>query len=169
MIFDFIFTCVCSLIGEPIYETCLTKVEKMIYKRVRKIEGVKDMDFYAFSYYYDRAVDQGLIGMRLSWLLSFDLSQTLFFLDLRVTNNELNFNFTNSLSVSDSDESTGGSVRVSDYIEGAKKGKCVLVTECRCIYLILWCQYLTNVIYYHFKTWVSNFFWEINILLSKDA
>uniref|UniRef100_A0A8C2BXK7 nucleoside diphosphate phosphatase n=1 Tax=Cyprinus carpio TaxID=7962 RepID=A0A8C2BXK7_CYPCA len=66
--------------GEPIYETCLTKVEKMIYKRVRKIEGVKDMDFYAFSYYYDRAVDLGLI-----------------------------------------DESTGGTVRVSDYIEGAKK------------------------------------------------
>ncbi len=69
----------CSLIGEPIYETCLTKVEKMIYKRVRKIEGVKDMDFYAFSYYYDRAVDLSLIGMRLAWLLSFDLSQTLFF------------------------------------------------------------------------------------------
>uniref|UniRef100_A0A9J8AQ10 nucleoside diphosphate phosphatase n=2 Tax=Cyprinus carpio TaxID=7962 RepID=A0A9J8AQ10_CYPCA len=66
--------------GEPIYETCLTKVEKMIYKRVRKIEGVKDVDFYAFSYYYDRAVDLGLI-----------------------------------------DESTGGSVKVSDYIEGAKK------------------------------------------------
>ncbi|XP_016308997.1 ectonucleoside triphosphate diphosphohydrolase 6-like isoform X3 [Sinocyclocheilus anshuiensis] len=66
--------------GEPIYETCLTKVEKMIYKRVRKIEGVKDMDFYAFSYHYDRAVDLGLI-----------------------------------------DESTGGSVRVSDYTEGAKK------------------------------------------------
>ncbi|KAI2654282.1 Ectonucleoside triphosphate diphosphohydrolase 6 [Labeo rohita] len=47
--------------GEPIYETCLTKVEKMIYKRVKKIEGVKDMDFYAFSYYYDKAVDLGLI------------------------------------------------------------------------------------------------------------
>ncbi|RXN38293.1 ectonucleoside triphosphate diphosphohydrolase 6-like isoform X1 [Labeo rohita] len=66
--------------GEPIYETCLTKVEKMIYKRVKKIEGVKDMDFYAFSYYYDKAVDLGLI-----------------------------------------EESTGGTVRVSDYIEGAKK------------------------------------------------
>ncbi|XP_026141499.1 ectonucleoside triphosphate diphosphohydrolase 6 [Carassius auratus] len=66
--------------GEPIYETCLTKVEKIIYKRVRKIEEGKDMDFYAFSYYYDRAVDLGLI-----------------------------------------DESAGGSVRVNDYIEGAKK------------------------------------------------
>ncbi|KAK2878885.1 hypothetical protein Q8A67_019676 [Cirrhinus molitorella] len=66
--------------GEPIYESCLTKVEKMIYKHVRKIEGVKDMDFYAFSYYYDKAVDLGLV-----------------------------------------DEDTGGTVRVSDYIEGAKK------------------------------------------------
>ncbi|XP_052010284.1 ectonucleoside triphosphate diphosphohydrolase 6-like [Xyrauchen texanus] len=65
--------------GEPIYESCLRKVEKMIYKRVRKAEDVKDIDVYAFSYYYDRAVDLGLI-----------------------------------------DESTGGSVRVSDYIEGAK-------------------------------------------------
>jgi len=34
----------------------------MIYKRVRKTEEVKDIDFYAFSYYYDRAVDLGLIG-----------------------------------------------------------------------------------------------------------
>jgi len=52
----------CSFPGEPIYESCLKKVEKMIYKRVRKTEEVKDIDFYAFSYYYDRAVDLGLIG-----------------------------------------------------------------------------------------------------------
>lgn len=49
--------------GEPIYESCLSKVEKMIYKRVQKAEEVKDMEFYAFSYYYDRAVDLGLVGM----------------------------------------------------------------------------------------------------------
>lgn len=91
------------------------------------------------------------------------------FLDIRVTNNELNFNFTNSLSVSDSDESTGGAVRVSDYIEGAKKGRCVLVTECRCICLILWCQYLTSVIYYHFKTWVSHLFWETNPYIKQGC
>ncbi|KAL7873714.1 hypothetical protein AOLI_G00127850 [Acnodon oligacanthus] len=65
--------------GEPIYDSCLSKVEKMIYKRVRKAEEVKDMEFYAFSYYYDRAVDLGLI-----------------------------------------DEKTGGSIKVSHYIEGAK-------------------------------------------------
>ncbi|XP_030642649.1 ectonucleoside triphosphate diphosphohydrolase 6 [Chanos chanos] len=46
--------------GEPIYESCLKKVEKMIYKKVRKAE-VKDMEFYAFSYYYDRGVDLGII------------------------------------------------------------------------------------------------------------
>lgn len=49
--------------GEPIYESCLSKVEKMIYKRVQKAEEVKHMEFYAFSYYYDRAVDLGFIGM----------------------------------------------------------------------------------------------------------
>lgn len=58
--------CVCGL-GEPIYESCLSKVEKMIYKRVHKAEEVKDMDFYAFSYYYDRAVDLGLIGMHCTY------------------------------------------------------------------------------------------------------
>ncbi|TSS85097.1 Ectonucleoside triphosphate diphosphohydrolase 6 [Bagarius yarrelli] len=65
--------------GEPIYESCLSKVEKMIYKRVTKAEEVKNMEFYAFSYYYDRAVDLGLV-----------------------------------------DERDGGSLRVSNYIDGAK-------------------------------------------------
>ncbi|XP_053365849.1 ectonucleoside triphosphate diphosphohydrolase 6 [Clarias gariepinus] len=65
--------------GEPIYESCLSKVEKMIYKRVQKAEEVKDMEFYAFSYYYDRAVDLGLV-----------------------------------------DEKKGGSLRVSNYVDGAK-------------------------------------------------
>ncbi|XP_076141435.1 ectonucleoside triphosphate diphosphohydrolase 6 [Alosa pseudoharengus] len=66
--------------GEPIYESCLMKVEKMLYKKVKKVEDFKDMEFYAFSYYYDRGVDLGII-----------------------------------------DEQDGGSIRVSDYIEGAKK------------------------------------------------
>ncbi|XP_076834978.1 ectonucleoside triphosphate diphosphohydrolase 6 isoform X2 [Brachyhypopomus gauderio] len=46
--------------GEPMYESCLSKVEKMIYKKVQKAE-IKDVEFYAFSYYYDRAVELGLI------------------------------------------------------------------------------------------------------------
>nr|XP_006638905.1 PREDICTED: ectonucleoside triphosphate diphosphohydrolase 6 [Lepisosteus oculatus]XP_015218261.1 PREDICTED: ectonucleoside triphosphate diphosphohydrolase 6 [Lepisosteus oculatus] len=47
--------------GEPIYESCLQKVEKMLYRKVKKAEEASNMDFYAFSYYYDRAVDVGLI------------------------------------------------------------------------------------------------------------
>uniref|UniRef100_A0A8C7NAK4 nucleoside diphosphate phosphatase n=1 Tax=Oncorhynchus kisutch TaxID=8019 RepID=A0A8C7NAK4_ONCKI len=47
--------------GEPIYESCLRKVEKMLYRKVKKAGEAKDMEFYAFSYYYDRAVDLGAI------------------------------------------------------------------------------------------------------------
>ncbi|KAL0964320.1 hypothetical protein UPYG_G00322200 [Umbra pygmaea] len=66
--------------GEPSYESCLKKVEKMLYNKVKKAGEAKDMEFYAFSYYYDRAVDLGVI-----------------------------------------DEKTGGNVKVSDYIDGAKR------------------------------------------------
>ncbi|XP_042290259.1 ectonucleoside triphosphate diphosphohydrolase 6 isoform X2 [Thunnus maccoyii] len=66
--------------GEPVYEACLTKVEKLLYRKVTKASEAADVDFYAFSYYYDRAVDLGLI-----------------------------------------EEQSGGSVRVSDYIDAAKR------------------------------------------------
>ncbi|XP_028844744.1 ectonucleoside triphosphate diphosphohydrolase 6 [Denticeps clupeoides] len=66
--------------GEPIYESCLKKVEKMLFKKVKKAEDTGNMEFYAFSYYYDKAVDLGII-----------------------------------------DEKNGGSIRVSDYIDGAKR------------------------------------------------
>uniref|UniRef100_A0A8C7L7M2 nucleoside diphosphate phosphatase n=1 Tax=Oncorhynchus kisutch TaxID=8019 RepID=A0A8C7L7M2_ONCKI len=66
--------------GEPIYESCLRKVEKMLYRKVKKAGEAKDMEFYAFSYYYDRAVDLGAI-----------------------------------------DEKTGGTIKVSDYIDAAKR------------------------------------------------
>lgn len=33
----------------------------MLYKKVHKAEEVKDLDFYAFSYYYDCAAEVGLI------------------------------------------------------------------------------------------------------------
>lgn len=68
--------------GEPVYEACLTKVEKLLYRKVTKASEAADVDFYAFSYYYDRAVDLGLI-----------------------------------------EEQSGGSVRVSDYIDAAKRGE----------------------------------------------
>ncbi|NXF04269.1 ENTP6 diphosphohydrolase, partial [Smithornis capensis] len=47
--------------GEPLYESCSNKVAKMLYKQVHKAEEVKDLDFYTFSYYYDRAAEAGLI------------------------------------------------------------------------------------------------------------
>ncbi|NXE11780.1 ENTP6 diphosphohydrolase, partial [Lophotis ruficrista] len=47
--------------GEPLYESCSNKVAEMLYKKVHKAEEVKDLDFYAFSYYYDRAAEVGLI------------------------------------------------------------------------------------------------------------
>ncbi|NXS11544.1 ENTP6 diphosphohydrolase, partial [Neodrepanis coruscans] len=47
--------------GIPLYESCSNKVAKMLYKKVHKAEEVKDLDFYTFSYYYDRAAEAGLI------------------------------------------------------------------------------------------------------------
>lgn len=47
--------------GEPVYEACRTKVEKVLYRKVTKAAEAADVDFYAFSYYYDRAVDLGVI------------------------------------------------------------------------------------------------------------
>ncbi|NWX50589.1 ENTP6 diphosphohydrolase, partial [Steatornis caripensis] len=47
--------------GEPLYESCSNKVAKTLYKKVHKAEEVKDLDFYTFSYYYDRAAEVGLI------------------------------------------------------------------------------------------------------------
>ncbi|XP_060687707.1 ectonucleoside triphosphate diphosphohydrolase 6 isoform X2 [Hemiscyllium ocellatum] len=47
--------------GEPIYDSCYARVEKILYRKVHKPEEVGSLSFYAFSYYYDRAVDVGLI------------------------------------------------------------------------------------------------------------
>nr|XP_033792881.1 ectonucleoside triphosphate diphosphohydrolase 6 isoform X2 [Geotrypetes seraphini] len=49
--------------GEPIYESCFKKVAKMLYKRVHKAEEIVNLDFYAFSYYYDRAAEVNLIDL----------------------------------------------------------------------------------------------------------
>ena len=48
--------------GEPIYDACRTKVEKVLYRRVQPAPETRDLDFYAFSFYYDLAVDLQLIG-----------------------------------------------------------------------------------------------------------
>ncbi|XP_051866904.1 ectonucleoside triphosphate diphosphohydrolase 6 [Pristis pectinata] len=47
--------------GEPLYDSCYARIEKMLYKKVHKPEEVQNISFYAFSYYYDIAVDVGLI------------------------------------------------------------------------------------------------------------
>uniref|UniRef100_A0AAX7VQK1 nucleoside diphosphate phosphatase n=1 Tax=Astatotilapia calliptera TaxID=8154 RepID=A0AAX7VQK1_ASTCA len=78
---DVVYTVKGQSTGEPFYEACLNRVEKVLYQKVAKASGVTDMDFYAFSFYYDRAVDIGAI-----------------------------------------DEKKGGSIRVSDYTDAAKKG-----------------------------------------------
>nr|XP_025959995.1 ectonucleoside triphosphate diphosphohydrolase 6 isoform X4 [Dromaius novaehollandiae] len=49
---------------EPLYESCSSKVAKMLYKKVHKTEEVKNLDFYAFSYYYDCAAEVGLIDKK---------------------------------------------------------------------------------------------------------
>uniref|UniRef100_A0A8C8HNW0 Ectonucleoside triphosphate diphosphohydrolase 6 n=1 Tax=Oncorhynchus tshawytscha TaxID=74940 RepID=A0A8C8HNW0_ONCTS len=64
---------------ESPFESCLRKVEKLLFQKVKKAEEAKDIEFYAFSYYYDRAVDLGAIH-----------------------------------------EKTGGTIKVSDYIDAAK-------------------------------------------------
>lgn len=58
---DIVYTVKGQKAGEPIYEACLSKVEKVLYKKVLTASEAADMDFYAFSYYYDRAVDLGVI------------------------------------------------------------------------------------------------------------
>ncbi|KAM9344944.1 ectonucleoside triphosphate diphosphohydrolase 6 [Symphorus nematophorus] len=58
---DVVYTVKGQKAGEPVYESCLNKVEKVLYRKVTKASEAADMDFYAFSYYYDRAVDLGVI------------------------------------------------------------------------------------------------------------
>ncbi|XP_076018781.1 ectonucleoside triphosphate diphosphohydrolase 6 [Genypterus blacodes] len=58
---DIIYTVRGQKAGEPAFPSCLSRVEKLLYRRVEPVMEVADMDFYAFSYYYDRAVDLGVI------------------------------------------------------------------------------------------------------------
>lgn len=62
---DVVYTLKGQKAGEPVYDACLSKVEKVLYRKVMKTSEVADLDFYAFSYYYDRAVDLALIDEQL--------------------------------------------------------------------------------------------------------
>ncbi|KAL8185169.1 UNVERIFIED_CONTAM: hypothetical protein K2H54_041929, partial [Gekko kuhli] len=48
--------------GKPVYESCFDEVTKILHQKIHKIPEVKDLEFYAFAYYYDLAKDHGLIG-----------------------------------------------------------------------------------------------------------
>jgi len=54
--------CVCVCVGEPVYQACRSKVEQLLLRKVEKAPEAADLDFYAFSYYYDRAVALGALG-----------------------------------------------------------------------------------------------------------
>nr|XP_046257017.1 ectonucleoside triphosphate diphosphohydrolase 6 isoform X2 [Scatophagus argus] len=58
---DVVYTVRGQKAGEPAYEACLSRVEKLLYRKVLKASEAADVDFYAFSFYYDRAVDLGVI------------------------------------------------------------------------------------------------------------
>uniref|UniRef100_A0A674MGJ9 Ectonucleoside triphosphate diphosphohydrolase 6 n=1 Tax=Takifugu rubripes TaxID=31033 RepID=A0A674MGJ9_TAKRU len=45
--------------GEPLYEACVTRVEKFLYKKLLKVSEAADADFFSLSYFYDRVVDLG--------------------------------------------------------------------------------------------------------------
>ncbi|XP_062979972.1 ectonucleoside triphosphate diphosphohydrolase 6 isoform X4 [Elgaria multicarinata webbii] len=47
--------------GKPLFQSCFDKIAKLLAKKVHRTKEVKDIDFYAFSYYYDLAVDASLI------------------------------------------------------------------------------------------------------------
>lgn len=47
--------------GEPVYEACLNKVQKVLYRKLMDAPEAADVDFFAFSFYYDRAVDLQVI------------------------------------------------------------------------------------------------------------
>ncbi|TNM99365.1 hypothetical protein fugu_012398 [Takifugu bimaculatus] len=48
--------------GEPLYEACVTRVEKFLYKKLLKVSEAADADFFSLSYFYDRVVDLALLG-----------------------------------------------------------------------------------------------------------
>ncbi|XP_027862871.1 ectonucleoside triphosphate diphosphohydrolase 6 isoform X1 [Xiphophorus couchianus] len=54
---DVIYTLKGQKEGEPVYEACLNKIQKVLYRKLSAAPEAADVDFYAFSFYYDRAVD----------------------------------------------------------------------------------------------------------------
>ncbi|CAI5771270.1 ectonucleoside triphosphate diphosphohydrolase 6 [Podarcis lilfordi] len=65
--------------GKPLFESCSDEIAKLISTKVHRTDEVKDLDFYAFSYYYDLAVDAGLIGK-----IAFDFTSNIKVIDSSV-------------------------------------------------------------------------------------
>ncbi|XP_016049874.1 ectonucleoside triphosphate diphosphohydrolase 6 isoform X2 [Erinaceus europaeus] len=47
-----------------LHELCANRVSSVLHNQVHRTEEVKEVEFYAFSYYYDLAADVGLIDMK---------------------------------------------------------------------------------------------------------
>ncbi|XP_019490471.1 PREDICTED: ectonucleoside triphosphate diphosphohydrolase 6, partial [Hipposideros armiger] len=54
--------------GKPVnlHQLCASRVSEILQSKVHRTEEVKDVDFYAFSYYYDLAANVGLIVCRMA-------------------------------------------------------------------------------------------------------
>ena len=54
------------LTGETGFKPCYLEVLKVVKGKLHQPDEIRGSSFYAFSYYYDRAVDTNLIG-KLVW------------------------------------------------------------------------------------------------------
>lgn len=54
------------LTGETGFKPCYLEVLKVVKGKLHQPDEIRASSFYAFSYYYDRAVDTNLIG-KLVW------------------------------------------------------------------------------------------------------
>ncbi|XP_007436467.1 ectonucleoside triphosphate diphosphohydrolase 6 isoform X1 [Python bivittatus] len=56
--------------GRSLFESCHNEISKVLNKKIHETASMRDLDFYAFSYYYDLAVDAGLIDKEEGGILS---------------------------------------------------------------------------------------------------
>ena len=54
--------CTVALAGEVGFEPCYSEVLRVVQGKLHQPDEIQRSAFYAFSYYYDRAVDTHMIG-----------------------------------------------------------------------------------------------------------
>ncbi|CAG05101.1 unnamed protein product, partial [Tetraodon nigroviridis] len=59
---DVVYTVRGQKAGEAPYEACVTRVEKFLYRKLLTVPEAAHLEFFSLSYFYDRAVDLGLLG-----------------------------------------------------------------------------------------------------------